>query len=110
MKTFLALLFSITILWVVGCHTPTPQKAVANNLKAIHLKVEKQVNDYYDLVLARAVPTNGVPAVRQSYDNFQTVFNAAVVTMISDTNAVMPSAVTVAADQVTTTIQKAKAP
>jgi len=108
MKKLLTIGLAVCIMAFVGCHSPTPQKRAVNTLKTIHQSVDAVYDSYLDLVVTKVIATNSLPRVSKEYDNFQTVYNAAVVIVVGDTNALAPVSVLNAATSFTTTVTEAK--
>lgn len=91
-----------------GCHTPTQQKLSVTTIVSTHQVVDAALDTYLDLVVAKKLATNGVPAVLTSYALYQQAYNSALVVVLGNTNAPAPPELAAAAASFTTTVNNAK--
>lgn len=95
----------IALLFLTACAT---NRVVYNTLAGIKVTTDSAVSGYYDLVVHGQAKTNGVPAVSQAYNAFETTWTLAVQVASFNTNAPVPQVVSDASVKVLTTIATAK--
>lgn len=100
---------SFVVVVSTGCaKTQSLQKREVNTLYSIHKAVDAGYDSYLDLVIAKAIPTNSLPKVSREYASFQRVYNAAIVTVAGNTNAVASGKVMDAATTFGVVVESAK--
>lgn len=70
----------------ISCSTSS-QKTAYNTIATVEQTATLGVDDYYKLVLAGTVTTNGVPAVSKAYNDLQAAAQLAASVAASGTNA-----------------------
>jgi len=107
----LAVTIAIPVSTFTGCaRTVTQERKTFNSLYTLGASVDTSYKAYIDLVIAKQLPTNAVPAVSRDYANFQATFTAALVITEGNKDALAPASVEAAAGQFNATLSAAKQP
>lgn len=85
-------------LFLTGCQAPSAQRQAFNTVWTLASTVNESWKAYCDLVIAGQLPTNNVPKVAETYNNFQLALKAASVGVMLNTNAPPSPELTRAAD------------
>lgn len=97
------------IVGVSGCKLPPSQQKIAvNTLSTVHQTVDVALDGYLDLVIKGQLSTNNVPVVLNAYGRFQQAYNAGLLVVANNTNAVAPQDVITAADAFNSVLSLAK--
>jgi hypothetical protein len=75
---------------IIGCTTSQTTTAY-NTLSGLETAVSGAYNGYLTLVVQGTVPTNNVPVVSKSFNDFQAAFIVATVAAQNNTNALAPT-------------------
>lgn len=107
-----ALLLAVTVAVPISmvnlsCTTSQHRQAV-NTLYSVGKGVDAAYRGYLDAVISGQVPTNGVPGVARQYTEFQNSFNAVLLFVSLNTNAVATPGIISQAAALTLQIESSK--
>src|SRR5262245_4525777 len=83
----------VSLVAFTGCKSPTVQRQAVNTLYSVHKSVDAAFDSYLDLVVKQIISAKHVLKVVNAYDDFQNVYNSALIVVASNTNSVAPQEV-----------------